>query len=808
VEGKFGSGRLRLETGKVAPVADGSVMVSLGGHTLLCTAVGVPDTQGGNDFLPLTVEHISREFAFGRIPSNFRRTDMRSNDDTLVARAIDRALRPLFPKGFTSECQVITTLVSAGNLYGLGADVAAINGASAALHLSDIPWRGPIAAVRVVKQNDEFVVNPEIDAAEAFTKSWDVEPISETCAHAYEGKDEGGINLLYAGTEENAVMIEMAGVRTSEEDLRRAICLAQEHVREGINVIKKLKVETQEKMPWNKTSKDWAFTEAECQAAEEEGKHPTVFGFPSSSLFSTEAVDKTRSEGGQVQVPRNVSSVTPVALDYCRGKYEALYENPPQGRNDREKALWEVRHDTLSALRSHYKLGEGEGLTDEYRDEEKAAVNRLRSAVSKAESTVMREMAFRSGKRIDGRGIDEVRPLHTEVGIFPHTHGSALFTRGDTQVSSVTSVGHPQLRTRAQRLGKPAVNRGLYVTYEFPPYCTNEAGKYVSGRRELGHGELTEKGLRHSIPSNRPETFNVHTITTSSNGSSSMASVCAGSMALLHAGVDLNGGPVAGISMGLFSLPLDRTDEEDLEYLVVTDIMGLEDYLGDMDFKIAGTLNGITAIQLDTKLPGIPLSVVFEAISKSKDARKTVLDAMASSIEAPRVEARVPRLEYIELRMWERKDLKSLDYSEVAQIEAATGCNIRILKNNIEIFGLDENRRVVRELIQEAVGELIEGKLYTVRVVRCEVHGVMVELADYEGGLAKLIGVREGFIHWKNSGIRTKSPENSVEIGQEFRALCIGHEPLTGRPEFSVNAVRAMSPQVIEDGPKKSEELL
>jgi len=573
------------------------------------------------------------------------------------------------------------------------------------------------------------------------------------------------------------------------------------------------------------------------------------------------------------------------AEEYCTNAFNELYANPPATRNEREEALWKIRKDTAASLCAIYNI-----TTAANKEKQAFTLKDVKSSVAKAESMVMRKFIFERGTRVDGRKTCQVRPLSVELDVLPNTHGSSLFTRGDTQVLCAATIGHPILQRTTQRFLSPTRVKKLLVEYEFPPYSVNETGRTTQGRREIGHGELTEKALRHTIsyyddeddrrynncekarggggssklvggsssspeavdhtstnddkhmsqeeeeeeedeklPTKnkifREETFKINAITTSSNGSSSMASVCSGSLALMHAGVLLNGGPVAGISMGLISLPVGQiaadsfyyeggnhhqhqeggTEEQQLGYIVLTDLMGLEDFLGDMDFKIAGTRYGVTAIQLDTKIP-VPVQVLFEALDKANIARNKVLDVMTKALPQPRQNANVPELERTNVAQSHTTVLRRLPPEAVLEIESLTHTHIRIYNEHIEIFGYNEGRARAKDLLRRFGGTLKEGQTYLVQVVDIKDYGVFVQVAEphtaadiygQENGdefdhdskllLDGYTSRQPGFIHISELSFQfLEHPSQIILMKGKYRARCIGHEILSGRPLFTL----------------------
>jgi len=596
--------------------------------------------------------------------------------------------------------------------------------------------------------------------------------------------------LLYAGTKDKAVMIEMSGVRVPETKLKEALTLAQSEVRNGVEAIKEFGTMVQQ-LPNRNPGAKWR-----------------------KNLNTNDADHVASSAEGAVSASgEHVSSTTPAffeeALAACEDEFRQLYENPPDGRNEREDRLWEIRRNTAASLCKRIGEGDEKSLST-------GTVRKIKSAVAAAESRIFREIVFENKNRVDGRAFDEVRPISVSMGILPDTHGSALFSRGDTQVMAAVTVGHPLLSRSATRFLVPRKIRRLLVEYEFPPYAVNELGRTSQGRREVGHGELTEKALRHTL-GDREETFKINSITTASNGSSSMASVCAGSLSLMHAGHSLQGGIVAGVSMGLISLP-DSDAEGGLKYLILTDLMGLEDFLGDMDFKIAGTKDAVTAIQLDTKIP-VPLSVLSEALDRAQTARGKIIGIMEEAMPEPTECCDVPKIERVPLGMRELIEFRKLPQDIIVEIEARSGTHIRWLDEELEVFGTEASRRMVKEILWRLVGKLTEGNIYSIKIKELKRFGVTVEVVleeeRKEGAKSKnilleymasrQINTQMGFIHISDLATQYLShPAEVVSVGQRYRAKCIGHEALTGRPTFSLRMTTAANDDDHDDNAPKA----
>jgi polyribonucleotide nucleotidyltransferase len=532
---------LHIETGRIAKQASGSVVVTLGETVVLVTVVGTDQIRQGVDFLPLTVEYQEMSYAGGRIPGNYFRRDIgRPGEiETLTARLIDRPLRPLFPDNYYYEIQVIATVLSTDKENE--ADVLALLGASTALEISDIPFQGPIAAVRVGRIDGAFVANPTRTEQEA-----------------------SDINLIVAGNRSAVVMVEGGGDFASESDMIDAIFYAHDALQPMLDMQEEMKRDV----------------------GKEKKSVPTVSGSPGLE-------DKV------------VDLASTMLQDVITTADKML----------RQKKRNEV-HDKVE-----------EALVEEYPE----AASEIGNVVHDLEKKMVRKMILEDGKRMDGRSFSDVRAIECLVGVLPRVHGSALFTRGETQGMVLTTLGTGQDDQRMETI-YGEVTRSFILHYNFPPYSVGEAKRLGGpGRREIGHGALARRSLLPVMPQKEDFEYTVRVVSEilESNGSSSMASVCGGSLSLMDAGVPLKGA-VAGVAMGLIS------DGEKM--VVLTDIIGDEDHYGDMDFKVAGTKDGITALQMDIKIDGVTKEVMQKALAQAKEARLHILEKMNEAIMKPRVE--------------------------------------------------------------------------------------------------------------------------------------------------------------------------
>ncbi|HEY5594023.1 MAG TPA: polyribonucleotide nucleotidyltransferase, partial [Nitrospiria bacterium] len=532
--------QLVLETGRMAKLADGAVTARYGDTVVLATAVASKVARAGVDFLPLTVDFQEKAYAAGKIPGGFFKREGRPSErEILSSRLIDRPLRPLFPKGFYFDIQVIASVLSADQ--GNVSDLLAIIASSAALTISDIPLKDPVAAVRIGRIEGRFVANPsfaEIDASD--------------------------LNLVVAGTQDAVMMVEGGAHELSEQTMIDAISLAHAEIKKIIQVILKLR----------------------------------------------ELVGKPKRESAKKTAdPALVESVKSKSLKQIE---EAVLIPNKTAREER-----------LDAVRK--------GVADQINTPEANRTQEITEIFNELERNAVRQMILTKGVRADGRGCSAIRPISCEVGILPRTHGSALFTRGETQSLAVVTLGTADDEQRIDALEGEST-KTFMLHYNFPPFSVGEARPMRGpGRREIGHGALAERALRPVIPSREafPYTLRIVSDILESNGSSSMATVCGGTLALMDAGVQIKS-PVAGIAMGLI--------KEGSQTVILSDILGLEDHLGDMDFKVTGTRQGVTALQMDMKIPGITESLFREALEQARVGRLHILDRMAESLAAPRAE--------------------------------------------------------------------------------------------------------------------------------------------------------------------------
>jgi polyribonucleotide nucleotidyltransferase len=549
LETQLGNRKVVIETGKLAKQANAAVTVSCGGTVVLVAACMSDKAKAGADFLPLMVEYQEKVYSAGRIPGGFFKREGRPTEkETLTARMIDRPIRPLFPEGFFYDITVTCTVISSDG--ETDPDMLAAIGASCALHISDIPFNGPVAAVRIVKRQGELIVNP-----------------------TYSERESASMELFVVGSKDGIVMIEGEGDQAPEQDVVEGLKFAEGFL-EGI-------IEVQQEL---------------CRQAGKDKKEVELF------LISQELKDKV--------------------FDLCFDRLEEVLKSSEW--REKEEKRKNIKKDLLKDM----------SLFQEFKIKDKDVTETdILNIFDEVESGVIRKLVLSEKIRIDGRRLDEIRQLSSEVHILPRTHGSALFTRGQTQSMTVVTLGTKRDEKMVEGL-QEKMYKNFMLHYNFPSFSVGETRPNRGpGRREIGHGALAGKSLKPVLPGNEefPYTVRIVSEILESNGSSSMASVCAGCLSLMDAGVPVKS-PVAGISIGLVS------DFENQKYELLTDILGIEDHHGDMDYKLAGTREGITAIQLDLKIKGIPIKVLERGIEQARKARIQILDHMVSVISAPKAD--------------------------------------------------------------------------------------------------------------------------------------------------------------------------
>ncbi len=647
---QFGEHAVTLETGEIARQADGAVMVSMGDTVVLVTAVGKKEAAPNAAFFPLTVNYQERTYAGGKIPGGFFKREGRPGEkETLTSRLIDRPVRPLFPKGFYNEVQIIATVMSIDP--EIDSDIPAMIGASAALALSGLPFAGPIGGARVGYADGEYILNPSATQLKG-----------------------SALNLVVAGTDQAVLMVESEARQLSEETMLGAVLFGHEQLQVAIAAIEKLAAEA------GKPAWDWQAPQTD----------PTLTG-----------------------------AVARVAEDAVVSAYQIA------DKQERQARLAEIKAEVVEEL----------AAADEP-DSNGYTADDVAGALAALEKTTVRSRILEGEPRIDGRDTRTVRPLTIRTGVLPRTHGSALFTRGETQALAIATLGtgrDAQLIDAVE--GK--YEDPFMLHYNFPPYCVGETGFIGSPkRREIGHGRLAKRALIGVLPDLEeafPYVMRVVSEVTESNGSSSMASVCGTSLALMDAGVPI-AAPVAGVAMGLI--------KEGDKFAVLTYILGDEDHLGDMDFKVAGSRAGVTALQMDIKIGGITREIMEVALEQARAGRLHILDVMNEAIAAPRQEVSewAPRIFTIKIDVDKIRDVIGKGGATVRGITDETGASIDIEDDGtIHVAAVDKAAAdLAIKRIEDITREIEAGQVYEGRVVRIVDFGAFVNLVPGRDGLVHI----------------------------------------------------------------------
>ncbi len=680
----WGGRRLVLETGKIARQADGAVMATYGGTTVLCTAVAARAAKPGQDFFPLTVNYQEKSFAAGKIPGGFFKREGRpSEKETLVSRLIDRPIRPLFVPGFLNETQVVCTVLS--HDLENDPDIVAMIGASAALTLSGIPFLGPIGGARVGYIDGQYVLNPRLDRME-----------------------RSQLDLVVAGTTEGVLMVESEAQQLSEETMLGAVMFGHKSFQPVIQAIIEL-AESCAKEPWD---------------------------LPPPSVDPAAIKEKLRGAVGEE-----------IAAAYA--------EQQKQARQQR-----------LEAARGK--------IAELFADETERTL--AGKAFKSLEKEIVRGAILKSGQRIDGRDTKTVRPINCEVGVLPRAHGSALFTRGETQALVVTTLGTGQDEQIIDAL-EGEYRSNFMLHYNFPPYSTGEAGRMGSpGRREIGHGKLAWRAVHPLLPAKEsfPYTIRVVSEITESNGSSSMASVCGASLSLMDAGVPIQL-PVAGIAMGLI--------KEADGFAVLSDILGDEDHLGDMDFKVAGTAHGVTALQMDIKITSITEEIMRIALAQAREGRMHILGEMAKALADARegVSANAPRITTITIPKDKIREVIGSGGKVIREICEVTGAKIDIEDDGtIKVAAVDADAsKAAIDWIRGIVAEPEVGVIY---------NGKVVKVVDF-GAFVNFLGARDGLVHISElAPHRVAKVADVVKVGDQVKAKVLGFDD-RGKVKLSMKQV-------------------
>ncbi len=649
---KFGDHTVTLETGEIARQATGAVLVNMDDTVVLVTAVGMKKAAEGRDFFPLTVDYQERTYSAGKIPGGFFRREGRpSENEILVSRLIDRPIRPLFPKGFTNEVQIIATVKSLNP--EIDPDIPALLGASAALAISGMPFNGPIGAARVGYADGKYLLNPTKTQLET-----------------------SRLDLVVAGTESAVLMVESEAKELPEDVMLGAVMFGHEAFQAAIQAINELKAEA------GKPAWDW-------QA-------------PATDTALADAV----AAAGEAAIT------------------EAYQIADKQDRYAR-----------LDAIREEITAG----LTAEDADP-RFDPEAVRGAIESLEKRIVRGRILAGEKRIDGRDTRTVRPIHIRTGVLPRVHGSALFTRGETQALVITTLGTAR---DAQIIDAIQGERREHfmLHYNFPPFCVGETGRVGSPkRREIGHGRLAKRGVAAVMPTEEEFPYSIRVVSeiTESNGSSSMASVCGSSLSMMDAGVPLKA-PVAGVAMGLI--------KEGDRFAVLTDIMGDEDHLGDMDFKVAGTSDGVTALQMDIKIDGITREIMQTALAQANEARMHILGEMNKVISAPRqtMSDYAPRYITFKINPERIRDVIGKGGATIRSITEETGTSIDISDDGtVKIASVDAAAgEAARKRVEELTADVEVGKVYEGKVAKLMDFGAFVTILPGKDGLVHISQISE-----------------------------------------------------------------
>ncbi len=692
VEMQLGSEKLSIETGKVAKQADGAVWVQYGGTVVLVTVVA-DDSEHDLDFFPLTVDYRERAYANGRIPTVYGRREPRpGSSEQLVARLIDHCIRPLFPKDFKAEVQVLCNVFSSDGVHP--ADVPALIGTSAALSISDIPFNGPVAAVTVGRIEDRLIINP-----------------------TYEELHASDMELFVSGKADAVMSVEGGGHEIPEDEVIDTIITAHAQIKEIIKLQEGLAAGC------SNTKRDYTAKSVESDL---------------STRVRNLATSRIRESIGMAD------------------------------KKSREDYLEQVQEDVLSEI-----------LEEVPEDVDPNATKDTISILSEIEKEEMRQAILTEGKRVDGRGVTDIRTISGEVSLLPYTHGSALFSRGQTQALCVTTLGTSGDEDVQRGLDGEA-RRSFFLHYNFPPFSTGEVKRMMGpGRREIGHGALAEKALEPVIPDKEDFHYTIRVVSEilESNASSSMATVCGATLALLDAGVPIKN-PVAGIGVGLI--------KEGEQEAILTDMLGTEDFLGDMDFKVAGTSEGVTAVQMDIKIEGVTPELMRRAIHQAKEARLAVIEQMNAVIAQPRAELSpyAPRIHSLQIAQQKIKDLIGPRGKTVQGLQEETSTTINIEDDGtVEIAGTSaEDVKRAEEKIQAITAMPEIGKEYTGKVVRTASFGAFVEILPGKDGLVHISQMGDGYV---------RRAEDVMQVGDEVtvRILTIDEQDRVDLALVAANGV-------------------
>ena len=716
----FRGRKLVIEQGEYAKQADGAVLVRYGDTVILSTAVVSDNANILSDFFPLMVLYQEKLYSVGKIPGGFIKREGRPTDAaTLAARMIDRPMRPMFPEDFRNEVQVVNTVLSVDT--DNSPELAAMFGSSLATSISQIPFDGPIAGVKVGRVNGEFIINPTPDELE-----------------------KSDIDLTVAGTTEAINMVEAGSKEVSEEDMLEALMFGHEAVKELCEFQKTIIKE---------------------------------IGLPKMEYEKLDITDELREEVKNLAADKLDSAMR---IKEKLAKYEAIDNVKKEVVSKYEEENSDLDKDELNILLTKVKL-----------------------VLESIEYDIFRSITVNEKTRADGRAMNEIRPLSGEIDILPRTHGSAVFTRGETQALAVTTLGALNEYQALDGISLEA-EKHFMLHYNFPQFSVGETGRYgAPGRREIGHGALGERCLKQVMPSEEefPYTVRVVSEILESNGSSSQATICAGCMSLMAAGVPIKA-PVAGIAMGLI------TSKDEKDYTILTDIQGMEDHLGDMDFKVGGTRKGICSLQMDIKIKGITKQILKEALAQAKEARMKILDMMEGIIAEPRKEVSkyAPKTEIFKINPDKIKDVIGkggdmitkiiLEASHVNSVNDVNAVKVDLADDGtVTIYHMDKDIiDKTREMIENVAREVEIGKIYTGKVVDIHDFGCFVRL--WEGC--------EGLVHVSQlANERVEKPSDVVSVGDEILVKATGYDK---KGKLNLSRKEALPKQEVKEEKKETKE--
>ncbi len=689
---RFGTQDVTITTGEIARQASGAVTVQMGDTVVLATVVAKKEAKEGQDFFPLTVDYVEKAYAAGRFPGGFFKREGRpSEHETLTSRLIDRPIRPLFPDGFYNEVQVICTVVSADP--EVNPDIPAMLGASAALQISGIPFKGPIAGCRVGYINGEYVCNPLTSQM-----------------------PESKLDLVVAGTERAVLMVESQADRLSEDVMLGAVSFGHKTMQSAINAINEL-VEEAGKPAW-----DWKAPE----------KNETL-----------------------------IARIRELAFADLTAAYEIRQKQP---RSEKIRAVYDLVHETLK------KDAVARGEDPEFDQ------NEVDGILFEMEAHLVRDRILRGEPRIDGRDTRTVRPIEIRTGVLPRTHGSALFTRGETQSLALTTLGTKQDEQIIDGLTAESRDRFIFH-YNMPPFATGETGRIGSPkRREIGHGRLAKRALAAVLPDYEDFQYTIRVVSEicESNGSSSQASVCGGCLSMIDAGVPLKG-LVAGVAMGLI--------KEGNKFAILTDILGEEDHLGDMDFKVAGTEDGVTALQMDIKIDGITEEIMKLALAQAHDGRMHILGLMKEAVGTEKHELSdfAPRMTMIKINPEKIRDVIGKGGATIRGLVEETGCKIDVEEDGTVMIASADSAKVeiAKRRIEEITAEVAAGQIY---------EGTVTRLLDF-GAIVQLLPGKDGLLHISQiANVHVEKVTDYLKEGQKVRVKVIEADE-KGRVRLSMKAL-------------------